>query len=115
MDIFYATIPIFRGEYKILYIKVQLAYLVSGNKNPTNNPIYLVKEDFFPGMLHRNDDATCILQVEKDHTLQPKMEDKDCLWQMYFDGSSCKERAGASIVLISPGGEIISLMYKLEF
>ena len=43
------------------------------------------------------------------------MEVQDCLWKMYFDGSSCKEGAGASIVLISPGCEIISLMYKLEF
>ena len=34
---------------------------------------------------------------------------------MYFDGSSSKEGAGAGIVLISPGGEMIILMYKLEF
>ena len=34
---------------------------------------------------------------------------------MYIDSSSCKEGAGAGVVLISPGGEIISLMYKLEF
>ena len=34
---------------------------------------------------------------------------------MYFDGSSSKEGAGAGVVLISGGGEIISLMYKLEF
>ena len=34
---------------------------------------------------------------------------------MYFDGSSCKEGEGACIVLISPGGEIISLIYKMEF
>ena len=34
---------------------------------------------------------------------------------MYFDGSSSKEGAEASIVLVSPSGEMISLMYKLEF
>ena len=34
---------------------------------------------------------------------------------MYFDGSSSKEGAGARIVLVSPGGEVICLMYKLEF
>ena len=34
---------------------------------------------------------------------------------MYFDGSSSKEGAGASIVLVSPSGEVICLMYKLEF
>ena len=34
---------------------------------------------------------------------------------MYFDGSSSEEGAGADIVLVSPGGEVIYLMYKLEF
>ena len=34
---------------------------------------------------------------------------------MYFDGSSSREGAGAGIVLVSLGGELISLMYKLNF
>ena len=34
---------------------------------------------------------------------------------MYFDGSSSKEGAGAGVLLISPGGEVVRLMYKLEF
>ena len=34
---------------------------------------------------------------------------------MYFDGASSKEGVGARVLLISPGGEVISLMYKLEF
>ena len=34
---------------------------------------------------------------------------------MYFDGSSSKEGAGAGVVLISPSGEVVRLMYKLEF
>ena len=34
---------------------------------------------------------------------------------MYFDGSSYKEGAGDGIVLISPGGENVCLIYKLEF
>ena len=34
---------------------------------------------------------------------------------MYFDGSSCKEGAGAGVLLISLGGETVKLMYKLEF
>ena len=34
---------------------------------------------------------------------------------MYFDGSSTKEGAREGIVLVSPGGEMISLMYKLDF
>ena len=34
---------------------------------------------------------------------------------MYFDGSSSKEGVGAGVVLISPSGEAVRLMYKLEF
>ena len=34
---------------------------------------------------------------------------------MYFDGASSKEGAGAGMLLISAGGEVIFLMYKLEF
>ena len=34
---------------------------------------------------------------------------------MYFDGSSCKEGARLGVILISPDGEAIRLMYKLEF
>ena len=56
-----------------------------------------------------------MLQVEKKKPIKRSIEQKDELWQMYFDDSSSKEGAGAGIVLISPGGELVSLMYKLEF
>ena len=74
MVLSYSTIPLFGGEYIRLYREVQLAYLVSDNKNPTNHPIYSAQEDFGSCMLHLNDDNTCILQVEKKHTTQPKPE-----------------------------------------
>ena len=53
-------------------------------------------------MLHINDDATSSLQLDKEHTVWPKMRDQYCLWKMYFDGSSCREGEGAGIVLIYP-------------
>ena len=67
MDLSYATIPAFGGVYRRLYRAVQLAYLVSDNKNPTNHPIYSIQEDFGSCLLHLNDDNTSILQVEKKH------------------------------------------------
>ena len=67
-------------------------------------------------MLHFSDDNTTgMLQVEKDKPVKHSVEQKDELWQMYFDGSSTKEGAREGIVLVSPGGEMISLMYKLDF
>ena len=67
-------------------------------------------------MLHFNDDSSSgMLQVEKEKAVKRSVEQKDEWWQMYFDGSSSKEGARAGIVLISYGGDLVSLMYKLEF
>ena len=67
-------------------------------------------------MLHFSDDNTSgMLHIEKEKPFKRSIEQKDELWQIYFDGSSSKEGAGAGIVLVSPSGELISLMYKLEF
>ena len=66
-------------------------------------------------MFQLNDESEGVLKVEKDIPIQVQREELDGLWQMYFDGASSKEGAGARVLLISPGGEVISLMYKLEF
>ena len=52
MDLSFATIPIFGGEYERLYREVQLAYLVSDSNNPANHPIYVVEENMGSCMLH---------------------------------------------------------------
>ena len=115
MDLSYASIPVFGGENRRVYREVQPAYLVSDSKHPNNHPIYSIHEDFGSCMLQLNDDCEGILQVEKDIVVKTKREMKDYIWNMYFDGSSCKEGAGVGLVIISPRVEIISLMYKLEF
>ena len=68
-------------------------------------------------MLHFSDEDNTagLLQVEKEQPVKCSREEEDELWQLYFDGSSCKEGASAGVLLISPGGEIVKLMYKLEF
>jgi hypothetical protein len=40
MDLTYATIPMFGGEYRRLYREAQLAYIISDESNPTNHPIF---------------------------------------------------------------------------
>ena len=74
MYLSYATILVFVGEYRILCKEVQIYYLVSDNQNPTNHPIYAIQEDMGSCILHLDDDTTCILQVEKYHTIQHKMD-----------------------------------------
>jgi hypothetical protein len=39
MDLTYATILVFGGEYRRLYREAQLAYIISDEANPTNHPI----------------------------------------------------------------------------
>ena len=113
IDLTYATIPIFGGENRRLYRELQFAYIVTDDKNPTNHPLYAVKKDLGTCMLHFSDDndATSLLQVEKEKLVTCTKEHEDKLWQMYFDGSSSKEGAGAGVVMISPGCELVSLMY----
>ena len=70
-----------------------MAYLVSDSKHPNNHPIYSIEENFGSCMLQLSDDFEGVLQVHKDIPVQKKKEKPDGLWQMYFDGSSTKERA----------------------
>ena len=92
-----------------------MAYLVSDNRHPNNHLIYSIDENFGSCILQLNDETEGVLQVQKDIPVQVKKEEPDGLWQIYFDGASSKEGAGAGVLLISAGGEIVSLMYKLEF
>ena len=40
-DLSYATVPVFGGENRRLYREVQLAYIISDERNPTNYPSML--------------------------------------------------------------------------
>ena len=77
---------------------------------PNNHPIYSIDENLGSCMLKLSDEFEGVLQVHKDIPVQITKEKPDGLWQMYFDGSSSKEGAGAGVLLISAGGEVISLM-----
>ena len=54
-DLSYGIIPVFEGESKRLHREVQLAYIISDEKNPTNHPIYAIDTDF----------GACILHIEE--------------------------------------------------
>ena len=105
------------GENRRLYRELQFAYIVTDDKNPTNHPLYAVEKDLGTCMLHFSDDndAAGLLQVEKEKSVTCTREQEDELWQMHFDGTSSKEGAGAGVVMISPSGEVVILMCKLEF
>ena len=54
-DLSYATVTVFGGESRRLYIEAPLVYIISDEKNPTNHPIYVVDTDF----------GACILKIEE--------------------------------------------------
>ena len=55
MDYSYAIILMFGGETRQLYKEVQLAYLISEHQNPSNHPLYVVRESIDSCVLHFHD------------------------------------------------------------
>jgi hypothetical protein len=65
MDLTYATILVFGGEHRILYREAQLAYIVSDEANPTNNPIFSLDTDLGSSLLHLTNSPEPPLQLRK--------------------------------------------------
>ena len=63
MDLSYATIPVFGGEFRRLYKEVQMTYLVSDSKHPNNHPIYLIDENLGSCMLELSDEVEGVLLI----------------------------------------------------
>jgi len=91
-----------------------LAYIISDERNPTNDPIYAIDTDF----------GACILQIEesylasmqlKNSVYQIREEEGRKIWDMFFDGACSKEATGVGVVLMSPTQECIHLSFKLTF
>jgi ribonuclease HI len=120
LDMSYATIPVFGGQFTRLYRETRLAYTVSDPQNPNNFPIYVADQDL----------GNCILSLDdglngspeeldlKQEELSPLTEElcKSGLWKMYFDGASSSEGAGAGILLIAPEGKFtVPFSYRLQW
>ena len=52
MDMSYATILVFGGEFRRLYRETQMAYIISDHSNPSNHPIYAKEMELGSSMLH---------------------------------------------------------------
>ena len=63
MDLSYATIPVFGGEFRRLYQETQLAYIVSNHQNLVNHPIYEVEQDLGTSILHLSIDQEALILV----------------------------------------------------
>jgi hypothetical protein len=58
MDLSCATIPVFGGEHRRLYMEVRSAYLVSDHENPSNHPIYAIEDKLGSSVFHISDKTT---------------------------------------------------------
>jgi ribonuclease HI len=115
MDLSYATIPVFGGEFRRLYREAQLAYIISDNDHSVNHPIYAVDVDLGSSIFHIDNVVQQSFPLTKSVAAPQSAENQNLLWKLYFDGASSREGAGAGVVLISPEHEVITLSYKLEF
>ena len=66
MEISYATIPMFEGEFKRLYRETQFAYIISDHHNPSNHPIYDEEKELGSSIMHL---------AANDNNLKPKISE----------------------------------------
>ena len=69
MEVSYATIRVFGGEFRRLYRETQMAYIISDQHNPSNHPIYAEEKDLGSSILHlaANDKNFQLEISEKQH------------------------------------------------
>lgn len=70
MNMSFATIPIFGGEFRRFYRENQLAYIINDHENPTNHPIYAEKKELGSSILHlvaENDGPLSV--IKKEHKI----------------------------------------------
>jgi ribonuclease HI len=120
LDMTYATIPVFGGQFTRLYRETRLAYTVSDPQNPHNFPIYIADQDLGNCILSFDDGLDgCLEEIDtKKEESNPMTEDlcNTGVWKMYFDGASSSEGAGAGVLLVAPEGKfIVPFSYRLQW
>jgi hypothetical protein len=62
LDMTYATIPIFGGQFTRLYRKTRLAFTVSDPLSPNNYPVYIADQDLGNCILYIDDDVDACIE-----------------------------------------------------
>jgi hypothetical protein len=65
MELTYATIHVFEGEHRKLYIEAQLTYIISDESDPTNHPIFSLDTDLGSSLLQLTDAPEPPLEIRK--------------------------------------------------
>jgi hypothetical protein len=121
LDMTYATIPVFGGQFTRLYKETQMAFTVSDPKNPTNHPVYIADQDLGNCILSLDDDFDTDVDNKDIEEKVQKNEIKENVystgtWKMFFDGASSYLGAGAGVILIAPDDQfVIPFSYRLQW
>jgi hypothetical protein len=102
MDLTYATIPVFRGEHRILYKEAQLAYIINDEAYPTNHPVFSFDIDLGSSLLQLIDAPEPPLEIKNSITPCGDSPLITFVWKMFFDGASSREGASIGVVFVSP-------------
>jgi hypothetical protein len=119
LDMTYATILVFRGQFTRLYRETRMAFTVSDPKNPKNHLVYIADQDLGNYILSLDDDFEIHVDDKDTEEKIQKNEIKENVyntgtWKMFFDGASSYLGAGAGVILISPDDQfVIPFSYRL--
>jgi ribonuclease HI len=121
LDMTYATIPVFGGQYTRLYRETRLAFMVGDPHNPNNHPVYIADQYLGNCILSIDDDfevdvdESCIEEKNEKEEIQKNVYSTG-VWKMYFDGASSFLGAGARALLVYPDDQfIIPFSYRLQW
>jgi ribonuclease HI len=121
LDMTYATIPVFGGQFTRLYRETRMAFTVSDPKNPKNHPVYIADQDLGNCILSLDDDFEIDVDDKDTEEKIQKNEIKENVyntgtWKMFFDGASSYLGAGAGVLLIAPDDQfVIPFSYRLQW
>ena len=105
LDMTYATIPIFGGQFTLLYKETRLAYTVSDPQNPNNYHVYIIDQDLGNCILSfDNIEDNCTEESDIDEIKTEKMAKNvynTGIWKMFFDGASSCEGVGVCTLFIT--------------
>ena len=100
MDMSFATIPVYKGEYLRLYREFRFLHIVCRSDQEKTNPIYAIDQDF--GCFQLSSNQIHENQVKIEDVIQSPVPNQTDVWKLFFDGSCTKDGAGVGVILISP-------------
>jgi hypothetical protein len=105
LDMTYATILVFGGQFTRLYRETRLAFMASDPCNLNNHLVYITNQDLGNCILSIDDDIVLGIDescIEEKIVKEKKNVYSIGVWKMFFDDASSYFGAGAGALLVAP-------------